>query len=108
MILLVIGVNLLHSILRQMIEQLQIVVHGPSAFPQVHELLMFSLHNAYREVMGAEGIMELGPQHLVLCGVSGGVVGLWPITHKHSLAAAMRRRGSSDATCSGGAQTWTR
>jgi hypothetical protein len=72
---LLIGVNLLQSVLCQMVEQLRIVMHRPSALLQAHEPLMFFLHNVCRDVMGAKGITELDPQHLVVRRASGAVVG---------------------------------
>jgi hypothetical protein len=40
-----------------------------------HEVLAFLSHHACWNVVGAESAAELGPQHLVVCGVSGGIVG---------------------------------
>jgi hypothetical protein len=54
---------------------LVIVMHGPSSLLEVHELLALLPHHAYGDVVGTENIMELSPQHLVIRGVSGGVVG---------------------------------
>jgi hypothetical protein len=50
-------------------------MHGPSALLQVHELLILPSHHAYRDVMGMEGFSKVIPQHLVVHGASGGVVG---------------------------------
>jgi hypothetical protein len=50
-------------------------MHDPSSLLQVHELLMLPFYDACRDVMGAEGVTELGPQHLIVYGLSGGVVG---------------------------------
>jgi hypothetical protein len=50
-------------------------MHEPSTLLYVHELLAFLSHHACWNVVGAESAVELGPQHLVHCGASGGVVG---------------------------------
>jgi hypothetical protein len=57
------------------VEQLRVVVHGPSTLLYVHELLVFLSHHACWNVVGVESAAELGPQHLVVCGASAGVVG---------------------------------
>jgi hypothetical protein len=59
-----------------MVELLGIVMHGPSSLFEVYELLALLLHYACGDVVGTEGITELSPRHLVICGASGGVVGL--------------------------------
>jgi hypothetical protein len=58
-----------------MVELLGVVVHGPSSLLEVHELLALLPHHVGGDVVGAEGIAELNPQHLVIHGASGGVVG---------------------------------
>jgi hypothetical protein len=58
-----------------MVELLGKVVHGPSSFLEVHELLALLPHHACGDVVGAESITELSPRHLVIRGASGGVVG---------------------------------
>jgi hypothetical protein len=58
-----------------MVELLGIVMHGPSSLLEVHEFLVLLPHHARGDVVGVEGILELGPRHLVIHGVSGGVVG---------------------------------
>jgi hypothetical protein len=67
-------VDLIRRILRQMVEQLGVVVHVPSALLQVHEHLVLLPHHTCQNVMGAKSIAELGPWHLVVRGVSGCVV----------------------------------
>jgi hypothetical protein len=58
-----------------MVELLGVVVYGSSSLLEVHELLALLPHHACGDVVGAEGIAELSPRHLVIRGVSGGVVG---------------------------------
>jgi hypothetical protein len=50
-------------------------MHGPSSLLEVHELLLLLPHHACGDVVGAEGIAELRPRHLVICGASDSVVG---------------------------------
>jgi hypothetical protein len=50
-------------------------MHRQSTLLYVHELLAFLSHHACWDVVGAESAAELGPQHLVVCGASSGVVG---------------------------------
>jgi hypothetical protein len=42
---------------------------------KVHELLTLLPHHACGDIVGAEGIEEFSPRHMVICGASGGVVG---------------------------------
>jgi hypothetical protein len=72
---LLVGVHLIRRILCQMVELLGVVMHGPSSLLEVHELLTLLSHHACGDVVGAEGIAELCPRHLVIRGASGGVVG---------------------------------
>jgi hypothetical protein len=58
-----------------MVEFLGVVVHEPSSLLEVHELLALLPHHACGDVVGAEGITELSPRHLVIRRASGGVVG---------------------------------
>jgi hypothetical protein len=58
-----------------MVELPGVVMHGPSSLLEVHELLALLPHHAYGDLVGAEGIVELSPRHLEVCGMSGGVVG---------------------------------
>jgi hypothetical protein len=58
-----------------MVELLGVVVHGSSSLLEVHELLELLHHHACGDVVGAKGITELGPRHLVVYGASGGVAG---------------------------------
>jgi hypothetical protein len=58
-----------------MVELLGVVMHGPSSLLEVHELLALLPHHACGDIVGAESIVELSPWHLVIRGVSGGVVG---------------------------------
>jgi hypothetical protein len=58
-----------------MVELLGVVVHRPSSLLEVHELLSLNPHHACGDVVGAKSIAELSPRHLVIRGVSGGVVG---------------------------------
>jgi hypothetical protein len=55
-------------------------MHGLSTLLQVHELLILPSHRTCRDVMGVESFMKLIPRHLVVCGMSGGVIGP-PCTH---------------------------
>jgi hypothetical protein len=48
---------------------------GSSSLLEVHELLALLPHYASGNVVGAEGIAELGPRYLVVRGASGDVVG---------------------------------
>jgi hypothetical protein len=57
------------------VEQLGVVMHRPSTFLYIYELLSFLSHHACMNVVGAESTVELGPRHLVVCRASGGVVG---------------------------------
>jgi hypothetical protein len=74
-LLLLVGVHLIRRVLYQMVELLGVVVYGSSSLLEVHELLVLLPHHACGDVVGAEGIAELSPRHLVIRGVSGGVVG---------------------------------
>jgi hypothetical protein len=74
-LLLLIGVHLVRRILRQMVELPGVVMHESSSLLEVHELLAFLHHHTCGDVVGAEGIVELSPWHLVICGTSGGVFG---------------------------------
>jgi hypothetical protein len=58
-----------------MVELLGVVVLRPSSLLEVHEVLVLLSHHTCRDVVGEEGIAELSPWHLVIRGVSGGVVG---------------------------------
>jgi hypothetical protein len=58
-----------------MVKLLRVVVHGSSSLLEVHELLALHPHHTCGDVVGAEGITELSPRHLVARGASGGVVG---------------------------------
>jgi hypothetical protein len=57
------------------VEQLGVVMHGPSTLLYVYELLAFLSHHACWNVVGAKSVVELSPRHLVVCEASGGVVG---------------------------------
>jgi hypothetical protein len=57
------------------VELLEVVMHGPSSLLEVHELLALLPPHAGVDVVGVKGIVELNPRHLVVRGVSGGVVG---------------------------------
>jgi hypothetical protein len=74
-VLLIIDVHLVQRILRQMVELLGVVMHGPSSLLEVHEHVALLPHHACGDVVGAESIAEFSPRHLVVHGVSGGVVG---------------------------------
>jgi hypothetical protein len=50
-------------------------MHRPSALLEVHEFLVLPSHDARGDVMGAECLTKLVPQHLIVHRVSGGVVG---------------------------------
>jgi hypothetical protein len=58
-----------------MVELLGVVVHGLFSFLEVHELLSLLPHHACGDVVGAEGTVELDPQHMIIRRASGGVVG---------------------------------
>jgi hypothetical protein len=49
-------------------------MHKPSSLLEVHEFLALLPHHACGDVVGAEGIAELSPRHMVIRGASGGVV----------------------------------
>jgi hypothetical protein len=74
-LLLIIGVHLVRCILCQVVEQLKVVVQGPSTLLYVHELLAFLSHHVCWNVVGVKSTAEFDPRHLVVCGASGGVVG---------------------------------
>jgi hypothetical protein len=57
------------------VELLGVVVHGPSSLLEFHELMALLPHHDGGDVVGAEGITELNPRYLVVCGVSGSIVG---------------------------------
>jgi hypothetical protein len=58
-----------------MVELLGVVVHGSPTLLKVHELLALLPHHTGGDIVGAEGIAEFSPRHLVIRGASGGVVG---------------------------------
>jgi hypothetical protein len=74
-LLLLIRVHLVRRVLRQMVELLGVVVHGSPSLLKVHELLTLLSHHACGDIVGAEGVAELSPRHMVIRGESGGVVG---------------------------------
>jgi hypothetical protein len=51
-----------------MVELLGVVMHGSSSLLEVHERLALLPHHACEDVVGAEGITELSPRHLVIRG----------------------------------------
>jgi hypothetical protein len=57
-----------------MVELLGLVMHGPSSMLEVHEFFMLLPHHASGDLVGMKGVTELSPWHLVVHGVSGGVV----------------------------------
>jgi hypothetical protein len=65
-------------------------MHGPSSLLEVHELLALLPHHACGDVVGAEGITELNPRHMVIHGASGGVVGPPHAGVTHSCCTAKR------------------
>jgi hypothetical protein len=73
-LLLLVRVHLIRCILRQVVELLRVVVHGPSTQLEVHEILVLLPHHACWDVVGMESIAEFSPRHLVIRGVSSGVV----------------------------------
>jgi hypothetical protein len=93
MVHLLISANLPWSILRQMVEELGILMHGPSTLLEVHEFLMLPSHDTRGDMMGVEGLTKLTPRHLIVRGASGGVVG--------------PPRTCNAVQCSAGAQPWT-
>jgi hypothetical protein len=58
-----------------MVELLGVVVHEPSSLLEIHEFLALFPHHTCGDVVGTESLAELSPQHLVIRGVSGCVVG---------------------------------
>jgi hypothetical protein len=58
-----------------MVELLGVVMHGPSALFDVHELLSLLPHHTCGDVVGAKSITDLSPRHLLIRGASAGVVG---------------------------------
>jgi hypothetical protein len=74
-LLLVVRVHLLQRIMRQVVELLRVVVHGPFALLEIHELLALLPYHARGDVVSVKSIVELSPRHLVVRGASGGVVG---------------------------------
>jgi hypothetical protein len=85
-------------------------MHGPSTLLYVHELLAFLSHHACWNVVGAESAAELGPRHLVLCGVSGGVVGLdypKPVIGLERLSYLSEERRVSGRKVTVGCQSWS-
>jgi hypothetical protein len=58
-----------------MVELLGVVVHGSPSLLKVHELLALHPHHTCGDIVGVEGIAEFSPRHMVIRGVSGGVVG---------------------------------
>jgi hypothetical protein len=50
-------------------------MHEPSSLLEVHKFLALLSHHACGDVVGAEGTAELSLRHMVIRGVSGGVVG---------------------------------
>jgi hypothetical protein len=58
-----------------MIKLLGVVMHRPSSLLEVYELLVLLPHHACGDVVGAEGITEFSPRHLVIRRASGSVVG---------------------------------
>jgi hypothetical protein len=87
------------------VEQLRVVMHGHFTLLEVRELLALPSHHACWNVVCAEGIVELSPQHLVVCGASGGVVGPPCAVVTTQL---LHDKESSPSPCNVGAQTWTR
>jgi hypothetical protein len=57
-----------------MVELLGVVIHGSPSLLKVHELLALLPHHTGGDIVGAEGIAEFSPRHLVIRGASGGVV----------------------------------
>jgi hypothetical protein len=64
-LLLFISVSLLWCILRQLIEDLGVVVDGSSALPEVQKLLALAAHYTRRDVLSPEGRSEIGPLDMV-------------------------------------------
>jgi hypothetical protein len=72
-LLLHIDVNLLWSVLREVVEHLEIGTHRLVTLLQIHKLSMLELHNACWDVLRTKVFTELGPLHL-LSGASGSEV----------------------------------
>jgi hypothetical protein len=105
-LLLLISVNLLRSILRQMVEELGILMHGPSALLEVHEFLMLPSHDTREDVMGVEGLTKLTPRHLIVHRSSGGVVGP-PYTRISPQLLCGEESFESPCSAEAEARTWT-
>jgi hypothetical protein len=74
-LLLIVSIILLQSILHQMVEELGVLMHGPSTLLEVHEFLVLPSHDARGDVMGVESLTKLIPRHLIVHGASDDVVG---------------------------------
>jgi hypothetical protein len=88
-----------------MVEEIGVLMHRPSALLEIHELLMLPSHDACRDVMGAEGLTKLTPQHLIVRVASGGVVG--PPRADISPQLLCSEEGLLSLSAGTGAQTWT-
>jgi hypothetical protein len=58
-----------------MVEELGVLMHEPSALLEVYEFFVLPSHDARKDVMGAECLTKLVPQHLIVHGASGYVDG---------------------------------
>jgi hypothetical protein len=72
--LLLIGVGMVGSILREVVELLTVLVHTARTLLQVHELLKLVSHQARGDVVSTESCVELSPWHLVAILNSGSEV----------------------------------
>jgi hypothetical protein len=48
-----------------MVKQLSVVIHRSPTLLQIHKLLVLPQHDTYRHVLSTEGLVKLGPLHLV-------------------------------------------
>jgi hypothetical protein len=102
-LLLLISVNLLWSILCQMVEELSILMHEPSTLLEVHEFLMLPSHDTCGNVKGVEGLAILTPWHLIVHRASGSVIG-----PPHARISPHLLCGEEGLlSLSAGARTWT-
>jgi hypothetical protein len=56
------------------VEPLAVLIHTPQTLLQVQEILKLTSHDARGYVVSTEGLVELGPRHLVAVLKSGGEV----------------------------------
>jgi hypothetical protein len=57
-----------------MVEQLRVLINKSSTLLQIHEFFVLPEHDAHRNMLATEGLVELRPLHMV-SGTSGSEVG---------------------------------